>query len=73
MKKPYTSCVGNDRKFYVNGPGDGCGYYSGTLWPELRNTEEATNKKCATFANIGYEQGYLQAQKDMRKAFGIKA
>jgi hypothetical protein len=67
----YTVSTGNDNKWYVHGPGNGMGYYSGTLWPELRWETREDTERAANIANIAYEEGYKRAQADMREAMGI--
>lgn len=70
MKKPYEASYDSDGKPYVKGPGEGLGYYGGTLWPELRFQDEQNAKRAATIANTAYREGYLQAQADIRAALG---
>lgn len=71
-KNPYKVAHGNDSKLYVDGPGDGLTYYSGTLYPELRCDTEIEAERAAMIANTAYKEGYLQAQVDIRLALGIK-
>ena len=70
--KPYIASVGSDGRHCVNGPGDGFGYYAGTLWPNLRwdTTEQA--ERAAETANIAYAEGYRRCQEDIRRALGVK-
>lgn len=74
MKNPYEARHGSDGKYYVSGPAPGgeCSYYGGTLYPESRFETLEEAQKAATFANIGFQQGYEQAQRDIRKALGLK-
>lgn len=68
--KPYSAAVGSDGKHCVDGPGDGFGYYAGTLWPQLRLSTKADAEAAATLANTAHAEGYRQAQYDIRKALG---
>lgn len=74
MKKVtlYSARVGSDSRHYVDGPGDGFSYYSGTLWPEMRFVCKEDAEAAAKCANEAYRQGYMAAQADIRKALGIK-
>lgn len=65
---PYTADVGNDMRHYVKGPGDGCGYYSGTLWPNLRWDTQEQAERAAAIANVAYQQGYERARENIRLA-----
>lgn len=67
----YTASTGSDSKPYVNGPGNGLGFDSGTLWPHLRFDSDASAKTAAEVANIAYAQGYAAAQRDMRRSIGF--
>lgn len=69
--KPYSLGWGSDKQFYVHGPGDGTGYYSGTLWPNMRFTNEEDTKAAVLVANEAYKAGYKQAQYDIQKALGL--
>lgn len=69
--KPYTDGCSSDKKLYVNCPGDGTRYYSGTLWPEMRLSSEDDAKASAKIANEAYKAGYAQAQYDIRKSLGL--
>lgn len=69
--KPYSACYGSDSKHGVEGPGNGFGYSSGTLWPELRLSSEADAKAAAGLCNEAYRQGYAKAQRDIRAALGV--
>lgn len=70
IKLPYSLGYGSDQKWYVDGPGNGTGYYSGTLWPEMRFSNEDDAKAAVKVANEAYRAGYQQAQSDIRKALG---
>lgn len=70
--KPYSASVGDDRKPCVNGPGDGFGYYAGTLWPEMRFSSDADAQAAAKCCNEAFRQGEFAAQQKMRQAIGIK-
>ena len=69
--QPYTAETDSDGKWYVDGPGNGLGYYSGTLWPELRFKTEEEAIRATAIANIAYERGQKAAQYAIRKALGI--
>ena len=68
---PYKPCYGLDSKHCVEGPGNGFGYYAGTLWPELRLSNEANAIAAAKLCNTAYMQGYEKARSDIRAALGI--
>lgn len=70
--KPYQPGFGSDSKHCVYGPGNGFGFYAGTLWPSLRLSSEADAKAAASLCNTAYEMGYDKAQRDIRAALGIK-
>lgn len=69
---PYSAEVDSDLLNYVEGPGNGCGYYSGMLWPDLRWETREQALRCAKIANIAYREGYEKAQRDIRAALGLK-
>ncbi len=71
MSDVYTARYGSDKKYYVNGPGDGLGYNSGTLWPNLRAESKEQAEWGAKIANIAYLEGYEEAKLDIREALGI--
>lgn len=71
MNGPYKAARGNDQKEYVDGPGEGLGYYLGTLWASLRFDDVKNAERAAKIANLAYREGYEQAQHDIRKALGI--
>lgn len=68
---PYTVGNGSDSKWYVDGPGNGTGYYSGTLFSDMRISNEEDVKAATKVANEAYKAGYKQAQYDIRKSLGI--
>ena len=70
--QPYEARIGHDGKPYVHGPGDGLGYYGGTLWPNLRFPSIEEAKRGAEVANIAYLQGAEAARCKMRAALGLK-
>jgi len=70
--KVYHATRGSDMKPCVSGPGRGFGYDAGTLWPEMRLTTDRDAEAAAKLSNEAFEQGYLQAQYDMRKALGLE-
>jgi hypothetical protein len=69
--KHYEASVGSDGRHFVRGPGDGLGYYSGTLWPDLRCESKEEAERGAKIANIAHREGYMQAQRDIKKALGL--
>lgn len=69
---PYSNCYGSDEKYCVAGPGNGFGYFAGTLWPELRLSSGTDAIAAAKLCNEAYRQGYAQAQRDIQAAMGIK-
>lgn len=73
MDSPYKAASSHEDGYYVNGPASGgeCGYYGGTLYPSTRLKTMAEAEIAAMFANIAFEQGYKQAQRDMQKCLGI--
>jgi hypothetical protein len=72
MRKPYTTQYRHEGKYlYVDGPGDGLGFYSHTLWPNLSFKDKENAERAAKIANIAFEQGYLEAQQNIKKALGI--
>lgn len=72
MKNPYTVNYRHEGKYpYVDGPGDGLGYYGHTLWPNLSFNDVENAERAAKIANIAFGQGYLKAQQDIRKALGL--
>ncbi len=72
METIYKAGTGSDGKPYVDGPGDGTGYYGGTLWPEMRLSTKQDAEAAAKIANTAYQQGYARAQADIRHALGVK-
>lgn len=73
MLKPYTARTGNDQKPCVDGPGNGFGYYAGTLWPDMRFSSNSDAEAAARCSNEAYRQGYLAAQQAMREALGLRS
>jgi len=73
MEKPYEAIsAGSDGKPYVAGPGEGCSFHSGHLYPEYRLSTPADSDAAAKIANTAYEQGYKKAQRDIKYILGIK-
>jgi len=70
IAKPYNAGTDNDGKPFVSGPGSGMGYYSGTLFPEMRFTSREDAEAGARCCNEAYRAGYKQAQRDIRAALG---
>ena len=60
-----------DEGYCVEGPGDGLGYHSIVLWPENWFSDIENVQRAQRIANIAYEEGYKQAQFDMRKSMGL--
>lgn len=71
MSDIYKANIGSDDKWYVDGPGDGLGYYSGTLNPGLRCETEAEAKRAALIANIAYKAGYAKRGADIRETLAL--
>lgn len=69
--KPYKALIGDDRRPCVDGPGNGFGYYAGTLWPEMRFSTAPDAEAAAKCCNEAYEQGRIAARREMRKAMGL--
>lgn len=71
-RKLYTAEIpGSDNKWYVQGPGSGFTYDSGTLYPDQRFTNEADAKAAAVCCNEAFKQGYAAAKRDIRAALGL--
>lgn len=68
---PYEVRTGSDNKLYVDGPGNGLGYSSGTLWPSLRFKDREEAERAARVANIAYHQGKEKARGEIRAALGL--
>lgn len=68
---PYTANIGEDSRHYVAGPGNGCSFYSGTLFPEMRLSSKEDAEAAAKIANEAYMQGYQAAQQAIRSVLGI--
>lgn len=64
--------TGSDGRLYVDGPGHGFGYNAGTLWPSQRFSSEADVEAATRCCNVAYQEGYEAAQRDIRKALGLK-
>lgn len=72
QRKPYEAlCGDNEGKPYIAGPGNGFGYYAGTLWPDSRFASKEAAEAAAKLCNEAYNQGYTKAQQDIRLALGI--
>lgn len=70
--KPYEGHgYDNEGKPYISGPGNGFGYYAGTLWPDSRFASKEAAEAAAKLCNEAYSQGYRKAQQDIRIALGI--
>lgn len=70
---PYTAhSSGSDGRPYVDGPGNGCGYSSGTLWPEMRLPSFDAAQAAALIANEAYRQGADAARREIRAALGVQ-
>ncbi len=74
MAKQVYEPTADREGYYLEGPGGGMFEYNGrTLYPNSRfNTMEEADE-VGVLVNAGYKAGYEQAQKDIRKALGIKA
>ncbi len=69
---PYSIDEGSDNKFYPKGPGQGFGYYSGTLWSTWRFDTAEPLKIIVPMLNEAYHAGYTKAQQDIQKALGVR-
>jgi hypothetical protein len=71
--KPYkASDITNENgKYYLQGPGNGFGYYSGTLCPHLQFDDRDKAVIAAEIANIAYDQGMLKTRLEIRAALGL--
>lgn len=69
--KPYVVGYNNEGNMLPMGPGNGLGYYSATLWPELVCENEKEAIRATKIANIAYTEGYKQAQADIVAALGL--
>ena len=68
----YRACVNSDGNFYVEGPGDGFGRYSGALFPNMLLSSQTDAHAAALIANEAFRQGKAEAQRVMREAMGVK-
>lgn len=72
LPRPYTSAdSGSDGRPYVEGPGDGTGYHSGTLFSDMRLSTPTDAEAASKIANEAFRQGALWARAQMREALGI--
>lgn len=71
MTQRYEARIGNDGRHYVHGPGDGFGYYSGTMYPNFRCDSETEAKRAAEMCVKAYAAGYAMAREDIRAVLGI--
>lgn len=67
----YTAALGNDRKWYVEGPGEGLTYYSGYLYNGLRCLSKSHAQQCARLAQSANNFGIKQFQLQFQYAIGI--
>lgn len=72
LKNPYKASYGSDQRPSVSGPGDGMGYDSGTLYPNMRFSTEHDAEAGAMCANEAYRIGYAHSQIDMRRTMGLE-
>ncbi|MCK4790222.1 MAG: hypothetical protein KAV87_41165 [Desulfobacteraceae bacterium] len=70
--EPYESRINGAGKPHVRGPGNGLGYHSHALYPQLNCRDSDEAERAAKIANIAYEEGYNTAQQDMRKSMGVE-
>jgi len=70
-RTPYEYRIGSDGKHCVDGPGNGFGYYAGTLWPNLRLSNEVDARAAAELCNTAWAEGYEAARRDIRRALGV--
>lgn len=74
VNQPYSaSTIGRhgDNKDYVDGPGDGFGYYASRLWPWTGFSSQDDAKAAAFLCNEAFKQGYQSALQEVRKSLGI--
>lgn len=56
---------------FVHGPGNGTGYNSGTLFPDMVLSSLKDAQAAARIANTAYEQGRLSMQREFCKLLGL--
>lgn len=66
--RTYEAGLDSECRPRVLGPGDGMGYYSGTLWPNLTCGSPEEAKRMAAIANIAYREGWKSALSHVNKA-----
>lgn len=71
MSKPYSASTNSEGLYYVDGFGQGLGYYAHTLYPELTCDTKEEAIRAAKIANIAFEAGRARMQNDIRKALGV--
>ncbi len=71
MPIEYKAEVNSDGLPHVGGVGNGLGYNSHTLYPDLTCDTEVEAVRAAKIANIAYKAGYEKAQWDIRQALGL--
>lgn len=72
IPQPYKAAgLDCDGRPYVEGPGNGLGYFGGALYPHLRWESEELAERVAEVANIAFREGYRRAQAEMRAALGL--
>ena len=72
-KGPYSNprIHGGDDKLYIEGPGDGFGYYAGTLWPDRRFSTEADRNAAVLLCNQAHAVGLREKQLEILKVLGV--
>ncbi len=72
LPAPYSAHPsGSDGRPYVSGPGNGFGYDSGTLWPEMRLSSIDDARAAAAIANAAFLEGKRRAQQEICQALGL--
>lgn len=69
--KLYAAGISGDG-YYVSGPGDAFSYHGGYMSPHTRFQDRTHAEQASVLAECAYWTGYEQAQRDIRKALGIK-
>ena len=58
-------------KPFVDGPGNGFGYYAGTLWPSSRMPSLEVAEAVAVLCNEAYARGAENARAKIRETLGV--
>ena len=69
---PFEARYDCENKHYVSGcSAVECSYYGGTLSPDSRFSNREDCERAARIANVAFNEGYAQAQRDIRRALGV--